>query len=273
MGLFSFNYNKPGPGVAKDAPKKKGVLRYFEMFARDFGTLWKTGMMLFVCAIPTVAAAVFTALSAQYLLLVFAGVAAIALSGLLLGPALCACHAVIIKIVRDEPGFFWHDFKKAWRSCWRQSMGPSALFSALLALDVYTLYLSFQMGKPNAIVLGCIFLSLLIIVGAWLFFCFQIVFMTIPFAGMLKNSLLLLFGRIQRSMPATLVILLCAAALVLLVPIPFWILVPLLGVPAWIMLWADMLVWPVVDEVFRIDEQQKAREERRRAEEAAPHTD
>ena len=97
--------------------------------------------------------------------------------------------------------------------------------------------------------------------------------MTIPFAGMLKNSLLLLFGRIQRSMPATLVILLCAAALVLLVPIPFWILVPLLGVPAWIMLWADMLVWPVVDEVFRIDEQQKAREERRRAEEAAPHTD
>ena len=38
--------------------------------------------MLFVCAIPTVAAAVFTALSAQYLLLVFAGVAAIALSGL-----------------------------------------------------------------------------------------------------------------------------------------------------------------------------------------------
>ena len=152
-------------------------------------------------------------------------------------------------------------------------MGPSALFSALLALDVYTLYLSFQMGKPNAIVLGCIFLSLLIIVGAWLFFCFQIVFMTIPFAGMLKNSLLLLFGRIQRSMPATLVILLCAAALVLLVPIPFWILVPLLGVPAWIMLWADMLVWPVVDEVFRIDEQQKAREERRRAEEAAPHTD
>ena len=123
------------------------------------------------------------------------------------------------------------------------------------------------------IVLGCIFLSLLIIVSAWLFFCFQIVFMTIPFAGMLKNSLLLLFGRIQRSMPATLVILLCAAALVLLVPIPFWILVPLLGVPAWIMLWADMLVWPVVDEVFRIDEQQKAREERRRAEEAAPHTD
>ena len=52
VGIFSQNFNRPGPGVPKNAPKKKGIARYFEMLFRDFSTLWKASMLLSICMIP-----------------------------------------------------------------------------------------------------------------------------------------------------------------------------------------------------------------------------
>ncbi len=259
MGIFSANFNRPGPGVPKDAPKKKGIARFFEIFTRDFSTLWKASMMLFLCSIPMLMSVLFLIVYRNYLLMLLIGIVLVALSGLLTGPALCACHSVILKTVRDQPGFFWHDFKKGWKSCWRQSLGLNALFSGLLCMDLVALYLALIMNQANVIIFACVILSLLVIVGVWLCVCLQIVFMTIPPIGMLKNGLLMLFGRAKRMIPATLVVLLMSGASVLCVPIPFLPLVVILGVPGWIMMWADMLAWPVVDEVFKIDEQQRAR--------------
>ena len=51
MGLF-FNYNKPGPGVDKNAPKKKGIFRYFEIFGRKLGKLIQLNMLYFLCSLP-----------------------------------------------------------------------------------------------------------------------------------------------------------------------------------------------------------------------------
>ena len=52
MGLFSFNYSKPGPGVDKDAPKKKGFFLYFEIFRRKFFKLIQANLLFFLCSIP-----------------------------------------------------------------------------------------------------------------------------------------------------------------------------------------------------------------------------
>lgn len=54
MGIFSFNYNKPGPGVDKDAPQKKGIFRYFEIFFRKFWKLLQVNMLYFLCSIPMI---------------------------------------------------------------------------------------------------------------------------------------------------------------------------------------------------------------------------
>lgn len=51
MGLF-FNYIKPGPGVDKNAPQKKGIFRFFEIFGRKLGMLIKLNMLYFVCSLP-----------------------------------------------------------------------------------------------------------------------------------------------------------------------------------------------------------------------------
>ena len=52
MGLFSFNYAKAGPGVSKDAPKKKGVFLYFELLGRKFFKLCQATMLCTICSIP-----------------------------------------------------------------------------------------------------------------------------------------------------------------------------------------------------------------------------
>ena len=54
MGLF-FNFNKEGPGVDKDAPKKKGIFLYMELFFRKFWLLVKANMLYFAVSFPVMA--------------------------------------------------------------------------------------------------------------------------------------------------------------------------------------------------------------------------
>ena len=54
MGLF-FNFDKPGPGVDKDAPKKKGIFLYLELFFRKFWLLIRANMLYFLVSLPVMA--------------------------------------------------------------------------------------------------------------------------------------------------------------------------------------------------------------------------
>lgn len=52
MGLF--NYSKPGPGISKDAPKKKGIFLYFELFGRKLSKLISVNLIYLLCSIPVI---------------------------------------------------------------------------------------------------------------------------------------------------------------------------------------------------------------------------
>ena len=53
MGLF-FNYDKPGKGVDKNAPKKKGFFLYFELLWRKLGKLFQANMLYFLVSLPVI---------------------------------------------------------------------------------------------------------------------------------------------------------------------------------------------------------------------------
>ena len=55
MGLF-FNYDKPGPGIEKDGPKKKGLFLYFELFWRKLGKLFLSNMLYVALSAPVILA-------------------------------------------------------------------------------------------------------------------------------------------------------------------------------------------------------------------------
>lgn len=52
--LRLFNFDKPGPGVSKDAPRKKGIFLYFELLGRKFSKLFSLNMLYFVFSIPAI---------------------------------------------------------------------------------------------------------------------------------------------------------------------------------------------------------------------------
>lgn len=55
MGLFSSNYSKPGPGVDKNAPKRKGLGRFYEIYFRKFFKLIELNILYIITLLPTFA--------------------------------------------------------------------------------------------------------------------------------------------------------------------------------------------------------------------------
>ncbi len=54
-GMFGlFNYEKEGPGVSKNAPRKRAFVRFFEIYARKFWQLLIAGVLWFVVTLPVV---------------------------------------------------------------------------------------------------------------------------------------------------------------------------------------------------------------------------
>lgn len=54
MGLF-FNYDKPGPGVDKNAPRHWGIFLYFELLWRNFGKMLLSNLLYFAVSLPVLA--------------------------------------------------------------------------------------------------------------------------------------------------------------------------------------------------------------------------
>ncbi|MFA7637303.1 MAG: hypothetical protein WCX81_06040 [Monoglobales bacterium] len=52
MGLFNQNYNKPGKGVRKDEPEKKGAALYWELFARKWRSYLLLNILYAITCIP-----------------------------------------------------------------------------------------------------------------------------------------------------------------------------------------------------------------------------
>lgn len=74
MGLFSFNYSKPGPGVNPDEPEKKGFFRFWEIIREKFSKLIGANTMYALLSIPYLIILYFIApINAQWLESLFQG--------------------------------------------------------------------------------------------------------------------------------------------------------------------------------------------------------
>lgn len=248
-------YTKEGPGVPKDAPKKTGFKRFFELISRNFMDFWKASMLLTLCCVPMGISLVPGLLFPDYLgMLLISGVLFV-LSSALVGPALVSMHAIIVFSLRDEPFFFWHAYKKAWKENWKQASKASMMFSALAGLEVLagSVYLKQENQTISAIFLAMILLGLLVVATCWLFTMLQMLYLAMPLRTMLKNSLLIAFGYANRAMVAGLICVITVAAIILLFPIS--ILLLMVGLPGIFAVIADMWAWPTMEKTFQITQQ------------------
>lgn len=117
MGLFGFgNFNKEGPGIAKDAPQKRTFIVFFETFFRNF---WK-----------------FAPISAIYSL--------IALPQLTSGIAAAGMTNVARNTARDKHSFGLSDFFDTIKKNWKQALAAGIINTIIYAVLIFDLVFFFN---------------------------------------------------------------------------------------------------------------------------------
>ena len=101
MGLFpSANDFKAGKGVEKDAPRKTGVGRFFELVGRDMNGMFLANLLACIGFLPVICL-VYIGFLANSLPVMLASAV---VGGILAGPALAGMYDTVLRALRDEAG-------------------------------------------------------------------------------------------------------------------------------------------------------------------------
>ena len=142
-GFFGlFNYEKEGPGIEKDAPKKKAFFVFFETFFRN---IWK-----------------FISVNAVYVIL--------SLPVITSGLANVGITNVTRNIARDKHSFMLPDFFETVKKNWKQATVVAILNTVAYILDFFALRFYYMSSGKLAIVGVGICLAFLIIFSFMNFF-------------------------------------------------------------------------------------------------------
>jgi len=256
MGLFSRNYERPGPGVKKDEPRKKGAARFFELWIRDFGDLVKLNILFCVCIIPSVV--VFFAgfllffPSLAFLLAFFISL----LLAFPIGGALSACVYYITKMMRDDPSYVWYEFKRKFLENFRQAAPVGMLCTAFIYAQIMlwvSMIVSDAGGDIVWFFVGLFSLLIFSMITPYIYLHFS--YISLKTLGILKNSVLMSFRYLPRSFMGALLggIIWIAFSLyfpISLIAIPF---IVIFGITT-SMLLCMMWVWKPFDTIFKVEE-------------------
>ena len=204
------HYTRPGPGVDKDAPRKTGLARLWQILTRHFGALMGSGLVTTLGFVPLALGLMAAANTGVTALLPAVGL----LGGAVAGPFLCALYDGILRMLRDEPFFWWHTYKKALRQDACASLLPGALMGLANSFVVLLAFADTGLSKGWVAPLAGVFLALMILP----FWFAQVALMDLPLAAVLKNALLLAFGMAPRTLAAAFLQLICWGVLFWLLP-------------------------------------------------------
>ena len=115
-GFFGlFDYNKVGPGVDKNAPKKRGFVVFFEIYFRKFWKLIEASLLYVLLSIPV----------------------------LTLGLSNAGLTFIGRNFARQKHAFVWSDFWDTVRKNWKQALPVGIINTLLQFVMAYALYFYF----------------------------------------------------------------------------------------------------------------------------------
>lgn len=259
MNLFSL-FNRPAPDGANAA--KTGFPRFWEVLNRDFGRFFRAGLLALLGSVPFLAGVSFAVTAHALTLALLFGL----VGGMLAGPELCGMADTVLRSLRDEPCFWWHTYRRAWKRNAAASLVPGAVGGALLGTQLYLLAHGEQLEirvPTQVALLG----GILLLIGLSTYVWPQLALMELPFGTVVKNAVLLLLGQLPRSLAA------------LAVQAVYWGVVAenletLLPILPFTSFWLPMvpalyLIYPGLAQGFQI-EQRLARRDTNGAEQAEP---
>ena len=161
--------------------------------------------------------------------------------------------------LRDEPGYWWHTYRMAWKQNWRESLLPGAGAGFCLGLWAFLLYALPDLENVPISVWICMVLGIFFLLVFCLYLFAQVVLVSVSQAERLKNAALFMIGFLPRTLAAGAV--LCIYWGVMLAWMPYTIpVVLILGfwLPCTLAL---QIIYPALDKAFHLEKTIAARRE------------
>ena len=240
-----------------EVPRKVGLPRFFELLGRDLWSFFRASFLCGLGWLPGFALLAFGLMIKNLLFCLVGG----ALAGLVGAPFLCGLLDTILRALRDEPGYWWHTYKMAWKQNWKQSLVPGLVFGVFFGLWAGMLFTAAEMdGVPTSVWI-CLIVGLFLGLGFFGYSFLQIPLVDLPLGQRVKNAALMFLGFFPRTLAATVVT--GAYWAVMLLYLPYTLLV-LLALGWWLpCLVSSMILYPGLDRVFGLE---RTLRERRNAE-------
>ena len=222
MSIFSSffgGYNRPGPGVRPDEPRKKGFMRLLEILGRDFWSFFKAGLLAYVSMLPFLFGMILAVTTHAVIFVLAAGL----IGGMIAAPQLCGMADTILRSLRDEPGYWWPTYRRAWKRNARACLLPGAVFGLILGMQVFTLFHMDSLGT-SVISWAILIAGLVLVLGLITYIIPQLALLEMPLAGILKNAILLFLGYLPRSVGAIAVQVVYWGLFLLYFPLSMYIL-------------------------------------------------
>lgn len=253
MGLFpSANDFKAGTGVEKDAPRKTGIGRFFELVGRDMGGMFLANLLACLGFVPVICM-VYIGFLANSLVMMLLGAA---IGGILAGPVLAGMYDTVLRALRDEAGYWWTTYRKAFKRNFMASVLPGVLYCMVVSLQIFLVYFCFNMlyqgvnvGLPLWV---ATVLNLLIFQMLFVYMWPQIVLLDQPLLQTLKNSINCMIAFLPHALAAALVQILFWGVVILCMPLG---LLLMLVFGFWFVTEVScQIVYGDIDRVFHIEE-------------------
>ena len=200
MGLF--NFQKPGPGIEKNAPKKKGIFLFFEILARKLWKFCPINILYFILSIPMIAiyffsstpvvtqtvnsinlpdtitnADIMVSLSLFYIvvMLIFLGS----------GPASAALSYIQRCFAREEHTWIGKDFISKLKENFKQGIIVSVIDTVVINLGFFALFFYYNYFVKTQdkmwYILMCILAVVIVLYVFAHFYIYQLPLMIYPF--------------------------------------------------------------------------------------------
>lgn len=218
-GFFGlFDYSKPGPGVDKNAPKKKGFFEFWDIYFRKFWRLVQANLLYMLVSLPIVTN----------------------------GLAEAGLTYITRNFSREKHAFVSGDFFGTIKKNWKQALPIgliNLLLTFLLVYDIFFFYSTTANEDGSINVMGYILFILIMGVGVVFtfmkyYFSVMIITFKMTWKQIYRNCLILAFAGLWRN-------LLISAILVLVYAIGFviaWFVPSVVAIP--ILIFAAVFFFP-----------------------------
>lgn len=202
MGLFSINYNKPGPGVDKDAPPKPRFFVFFEVLKRKFWHLIKVNLLFVLTNILALPLAFFVASVflqkievdggfGDLFLRVFIAMFMVMLPLVTIGPVHAGYTYTLRNYSREEHSFIWWDFKENFVRNFKQGMIITVIdLVVMYLLGIALIFYTSSGNIISVVATSFVVLSLLIFSMMHLYIYPMLVTVNLTIKDLYKNALI-----------------------------------------------------------------------------------